>query len=97
MFSIFSTLFNVNNNSEITVQKIQEKNVEGFLTGPHALTSLNFKLNATISHYLSVKENSTCSVSRLYSRYYLMYQKKSRWLFDKKTKPTCLTYILKPD
>ena len=76
MFSIFSTLFNVNNNSEITVQKIQ--NVEGFLTGPHALTSLNFKLNATILHYLSVKENSTCSVSRLYSRYYLMYQKKSR-------------------
>ena len=78
MFSIFSTLFNVNNHSEITVQKIHEKYVEGFLTGPHALTSLNFKLDATISHYLSVKLNSTCSVSRLYSRYYLMYQKKSR-------------------
>ena len=78
-------------------KKYKKKNVAGFLTGPHALTSLNFELNATISHYLSVKENSTLSVSRLYSRYYLMYQKKSRWLFDKKTKPTCLTYILKPD
>ena len=39
MFSIFSILFNVNNNSEITVQKIHEKNVEGFLIGPHALTN----------------------------------------------------------
>ena len=30
MFSIFSTLFNVNNNSEITVQKIQEKKCRRF-------------------------------------------------------------------
>lgn len=54
---------------------MHEKNVEGFSIGPHALTNFNFKLNATISHYM-LKENSTCSVSLLYSRYYLMHKKK---------------------
>ena len=63
MFSIFSILFNVNTNSEITVQKIHEK-MQVLLIGPYALTSFNFKLNITISHF-SLKENSTCSFSLL--------------------------------